>query len=284
LSTLDGVPDSCHRKRLIFPTLAILRLAATLVLPGLCLTACSPRPSRLTFEQRLSVYERANLQLTNAVLFKPAESGPTNTLAFKLAPLLLQEVADTNQVAVSPIVYFQEHKALLGDVVRDLVTFVWRVSDPISRGGDPPPLQGIRITLNASNAPVVWEVLRDDSGGELIFVAKSLETAALESFGQPLGGRRFAIEPSLEAAPNAIVARVIEDGPVPMGPIVHLNAGSENVSTLICRCMPTQSKNLLATQTYQLRPLAQSTLRPGFDRRGEDAGARIARSLRLPAF
>jgi hypothetical protein len=69
-----------------------------------------------------------------------------------------------------------------------------------------------------------------------------------------------------------------------MGPIVHLNAGSQNVSTLICRCMPTQAKNLLATETYQLRPLAESELRPRFDKADEDAAARLARSLRLPAF
>jgi hypothetical protein len=69
-----------------------------------------------------------------------------------------------------------------------------------------------------------------------------------------------------------------------MGPIVHLNAGSQNVSTLICRCMPTQTKNLLATENYELRPLAESKLRPVFGQPGEEAAERFANRMRLPAF
>jgi hypothetical protein len=145
-------------------------------------------------------------------------------------------------------------------------------------------VQGIRITLNASGSPVIWEVLADDSGANLIFVSKLLEAAAIETFGPPLPGRRFTIESSLETAANAIVARVIEDGPVPMGPIVHLNAGSADISTLICRCMPTQAKNLLMTETYRLRTLAESRLKPVFGEPGEDGATRLARVLRLPVF
>ena len=88
----------------------------------------------------------------------------------------------------------------------------------------------------------------------------------------------------MEAAPNAIVARVIDDGPVPMGPIVHLSAGSHNVSTLICRCMPTQAKSLLETKTYELRPLGDAKFRTAFEPSGEPAAARLARLLRLPSL
>ena len=63
----------------------------------------------------------------------------------------------------------------------------------------------------------------------------------------------------MEAAPDVIVARVIEDGPVPMGPIVYLSAGTRQVSTLICRCMPAQARKLLATRTYDLLPFQEAS-------------------------
>ncbi len=115
-------------------------------------------------------------------------------------------------------------------------------------------MQGIRITLNSAGQPALWEVLTDSSGAELIFVSHSLEAAALAEFGKPLPGRRYAIERSMEEAPNVIVARVIDDGPVAMGPMVYLSAGTRTVSTLICRCMPAQVRKLVATATYDLLP------------------------------
>jgi len=238
----------------------------------------------LTTAQRATIYERANVQFTNAVLFKPFEAGPTNVLGFKLAPLLLQEVTNTNSLIPPVVVFYEENKVLLNGTPHDQVIYVWRPLGPSDNTGDEYVTQGIRITLNTSGSPVIWEVLADNSSGELIFVSQSLEAAALKSFGAPLAGRRFAIESSLETASNAIVARVIEDGPLPMGPIVHLNAGSHNVSTLICRCMPTQTKNLLATETYELRPLRESKLNPAFAKTGEPSIARIKRVLRLPAL
>jgi hypothetical protein len=116
------------------------------------------------------------------------------------------------------------------------------------------PLQGIRITLSSSGQPVIWEVLADSSGAELTFVAQSLEAAASAEFGKPLPGRRYSVERGLDEAPETVVARVIDDGPVPMGPIVYLNAGTRAVSTLICRCMPAQSRKLSSTSTYRLLP------------------------------
>jgi len=48
---------------------------------------------------------------------------------------------------------------------------------------------------------------------------------------------------------------VIDDGPVAMGPIVYLIAGTHSVSTLICRCMPAQAGKILSTSSYELLPL-----------------------------
>jgi hypothetical protein len=156
--------------------------------------------------------------------------------------------------------------------------------------------QGIRITLDARGRPAIWEVLADTSGLRLIFVSQSLEAAAASQFGKPLPGRRYAIERSLSVAPSVIVPRVIDDGPMAMGPIVYLSGGTRDVSTLICRCMPAQVKRLVATQTFDLAALegaapaavlaarsSGSNAPPGLWPGNDHPQNRLERSLRLPA-
>ena len=119
------------------------------------------------------------------------------------------------------------------------------------------PRQGIRITLDARSQPAAWEVLTDTSGLRLIFVSQSLEAAAAAEFGKPLQGRRYAIERDLGQAPGVVVPRVVDDGPVAMGPIVYLCEGTRNVSTVICRCMPAQTGD--STQSPRSRDQRQRT-------------------------
>ena len=143
---------------------------------------------------------------------------------------------------------------------------------------------------------MIWEVLADSAGAELVFVSQSLEAAALAEFGRTLPGRRYAIERGVEEAPKVIIARVLDDGPVAMGPFVYLSAGTRAVSTLICRCMPAQTKKLLATSAYDLLPFQamaaqpylaqakalageQTAFWPG-DQRSDD---RLEHCLRLPS-
>jgi hypothetical protein len=121
------------------------------------------------------------------------------------------------------------------------------------------PLQGIRITLNSAGQPAIWEVLANSSKAKLFYVSQNLEAAARAEFGKPLPGRRYAAERSMEAAPDVVVARVIDDSPVASGPIVYLSAGTRAVSTLICRCMAAQAKKLLATSTYDLLPFSAAS-------------------------
>ena len=122
--------------------------------------------------------------------------------------------------------------------------------------------QGIRVTLNSAGQPVIWEVLAIAPGAEPIYVSRSLEAAAVAEFGQPLPGRHYAIERSLEEVPNVIVARIIDDGPVAMGPVVYLSAGTRAVATLICRCMTAQAKRLLGTSAYDLLPFPTTAAQP----------------------
>jgi hypothetical protein len=156
-----------------------------------------------------------------------------------------------------PAIYWQADSVQLKGKAHVRLSYLWCYAlAPAGQSSVPPglPWQGIRVTLNLAGQPVIWEVLADGSGAELIYISRNLEAAAVAEFGKPLPGRRYSIERSREEAPNAIVARIIDDGPVAMGPIVYVSAGTREVSTLICRCMPAQAKRLLETRVYDLLP------------------------------
>ena len=238
------------------------------------------------------IYQRATNEFAEADFFKPAEP-KTNDLTSSLTPLILQEVNGakepppqldwfgtlslSNGVLVldrsHPAIYWQADSIQLKGRAHTRFSYLWCYSTGASgskRGlGNEYPspgqaetslaLQGIRITLNSAGQPVIWEVLADSSGTQVIYVSQNLEAAAVAEFGQPLPGRRYAIERSPEDAPKVIVARIIDDGPVAMGPIVYLSVGARAVTTLICRCMPAQAKRLLVTSAYDLLPFQATT-------------------------
>jgi hypothetical protein len=272
-----------------------------------------------------SIYARGTNGFGSAVFFKPKETA-TEDLVFRLAPLMMfkarsakSEVRSpkstfpsTNQSVASefgaldwsngivqvdgarPAVYFDMDTVRINERAHARMTYLWCYA-PTPGGQGRFGIQGIRLMLDLDGQPAIWEVLADSSGAELIFVSQSLEAAAERAFGKPLPGRRYAIERGLSEAPDLVVARVIDEGPVPMGPIVYLDKKDGDVSTLICRCMPAQAKELVGTGTYELLPLQSGTsssllaqARAGTSQRvalwlGEKASDdRLEKCLRLP--
>jgi len=274
------------------------------------------------------VYQRMTNEFARAEYYKPAESR-TNEPSFTLAPLIMQQVRATGATSSMPdrfgavdvsngVVAFDPSRPAIYwacDTVQIKAntlarfSYVWcyppspevapagrRPGDGVpAEGGAALPLQGIRTTLNSAGQPLIWEVLAEGTGAKLFFVSQHLEAAAMAEFGKPLPGRRYSVERSLEAAPDVIVARVLDDSPVPAGPIVYLDAVTRSVGTLTCRCMPAQARKLVATTVYDLRPFdllpssliltnAGSALRevaaswPG----GAADGKRLEACLRLP--
>lgn len=255
---------------------------------GSCALSCAKldSPPAQAGAARVEIYQRASNQFAQADFYKPAES-KTHEAAFALAPLVLQEVTgvtDQPPLAASfgtlsrsnglwvldrswPAIYWRADTVTLNGKAHTRLAYWWFYPTGAARSESAPHLalldrgagslttQGVRVTLNSAGLPAIWEVLADSSGFRLVFVAQSLEAAAAARFGKPLPGRRYAVEQSLAQAPKVMVARVIDDGPVAMGPILYLNAASRTVSTLICRCMPAQAKVLRATIAYDLLPL-----------------------------
>ena len=238
------------------------------------------------------IYQRATNEFASAEYYKPAETR-TNEPSFTMAPLILLQVNGATEppswldrfgtLSVSngapildqsrPAIYWEADTVQLNGVAHARFSYVWcyspspLVSEPGQGTNNASPrrteaglpLQGIRITLSSAGQPVIWEVLADNSKAKLFFVSQNLEAAAVAEFGMPLPGRRYAIERSLEAAPDVIVVRVIDDSPVPLGPIIYLSAATRQVSTLVCRCMPAQARRLLTTRTYDLLPFQEAS-------------------------
>ena len=168
------------RRRLLAFALAVCALGLIEFHPD---SACAALPCA-------SIYLRATNVFAEADFFKPAEL-KTNELAFTLAPLILQEVSRGKEPTARPdsfgtlslsngvlvldrshhAVYWQAATFQLKGKAHARVSFVWCYLP--GQAGSGLALQGIRVTLNSADQPMIWEVLADNSGAELIFVSNS---------------------------------------------------------------------------------------------------------------
>ncbi len=181
-------------------------------------------------------------------------------LPSSLAPLMLVKdridgqwgaVGPTGVLEVSeqPVVYHHVDQALAAGRRCNQHDYHWW-----HRAGKGAPWlpQGVRITVDEDDFPMVWEVLADDTGLRVLYVSEKLERRARQRHGEPLAGRAYVVERSTDETPGVVVARALTDGPVPMGPWVYMESGSGEVTTLICRCMPSQSDGPLVRTDYRL--------------------------------
>ncbi len=288
-------------------------VGAILASAALCWTGCShcgPRVGPLiSMPSQDKLYRRASAEFQEAIFYKPME-GSWVGLESELAPLIVQEVThpdaencpgkrigtvlinssaiielDTSQ----PALYAATSTVELQGTAYQQVTYVWFLGSASAERNPGNPArhragglkmspaiqaQGIRVTLASDGFPMMWEVLDSENATTLLFVSDSLERAAVLAFGPPLPSRRFAVERSLDEAPDTVVVRVIEDGPMPMGPFVYLATRGQNpkggtgqlpgpvgplrydISTLLCRCSPSQVYRFVDSVYYDLLPLA----------------------------
>ena len=260
------------------------RYFAGLLLVALGLSACGRPEPATPAATRAELQSRVKNSFSHVVLMKPAESGADQPLEVQLAPLIIQEVASTNGSQLwrdqpstalgMPAVAVWTESTIIGGKTVPQFCYTWNY--PAAPDSASLSRQGIRITLNSAGAPVIWEVLGDASGADIIYVARSVEVLAQAEFGSPLPDRKFSVEQSLAAAPRTVVANVIDDGPVVMGPIVYLDAAARDVTTLICRCMPAQFQQLQGQRDYLLQLKAAPAAATNFP------AAALESRLRLP--
>ncbi len=219
----------------------------------------SPAPA-VTTDPSVRIRERTAATFGRCAQLMPSLVSEGH-LPSALAPLILVEgeetgqwgaVTDEGDVAPSaaPVVYYGEGQALAGGQPRRQFDYHWwhRAS-----ADAPWAAQGVRITVDDDGLPLTWEVLRDDSGLRVLYVSEKLERRARRHHGEPLDGRAFTLERSTGDTPRVVVARALADGPVPMGPWAYLRSGAGEVTSLICRCMPSQTTGPLERTDYQLR-------------------------------
>src|SRR5690606_16023905 len=199
--------------------------------------------------------------------FKPAaDSAPDAVIT--MAPLIVREAegrfADVPfGIRVGPVedttdaervIYYFEDDVTVSGRRHGRYTFLWQFGRPDGAGSGAPAAQGFRMTLDDAGYALVWEAI-DASSPRVMYVARSLEVAAAAEFGAPAAQRRYAIEQPIERAPETVVARILSDGPQPMGPFVYIDGDAHEFTTLLCRCMASQVDAFRETATYTLRPL-----------------------------
>jgi hypothetical protein len=210
------------------------------------------------------------IEFTNAVLFTPARTNMQDRL-FAFAPLMVIETAATDlaglpasdqfgalektggRVAVNPkrpTVYGRREVVALRGRPYERYSYVWW--HPTLELATPIASQGLRITVTPAGQSIAFEILGDATNAGAVVVSQAMEAAAMLEFRGPLPGRRFAIERAVGTPFAATVDRVIEDGPLELGPAVYLRANGRGVSTVICRCMPAQTRVIAATGYFDL--------------------------------
>jgi len=220
------------------------------------------QPSPTVRQRKDELLARTLIEFDQARLYKPNEAGITGA-AFNLAPLIMQENAPVSEGAagslfegIPPTVYTTTSSSVLGGVPHEQVTYRWSCPHlaPIE-GKEGLTVRWIRMTLGQDGFPLVWEVGDDTASANMLFLSEPLETAGREVFGGPLPGRRFSVERSIDETPETVVMGMVKDGPIPMGPYIYLASDGCAVTTVLCRCSPSQVNDIIESLYYDLEPM-----------------------------
>jgi hypothetical protein len=254
-------------------------------------------------QDRESVYARTARRFERATFFSPDPESAPGELRW-MSPLIVEELdplrsedsplAEFGRLSVQPpgvatvhsdepTVYHTEETVAIGETNHAQSTYLWFY--PPTEPGGKAGWRGFRMILDHRGFAIVWEVLSSEAGLRVLYVSKPIEDAARRQYGAPLPDRRFVVEPHVAEHPDVVVARIVGDGPQPMGPFLYLDYSARHVSTLICRCEPSQVDLFPQSRMYRLVALEQvdSAVRQVIDRAlAHDRGGSL-RQLRLPS-
>lgn len=226
-----------------------------------------------------TIYQRTERNFANAAFFKPSATSIADG-AGELAPLIVIEAtvdglgyatfpqfgaiepSDNGQLTIDttrPTIYAGTGQIELRGVKFQTVTFVWFHEDRTNLKACM-AAGAIRAVVGDDGFPLLWEIGRctgeptSRANPRMLYVSSSLELEAEDRYGPPLTGRRHAIESDTA---ESVVPRIIEDGPIPMGPYVYIDRTARHITTLLCRCSPSQMDAIVTTATYSLQSLVQ---------------------------
>jgi hypothetical protein len=287
-------------QRVLETSLLILVLLAgcgpTVEAPG----ESHPPDFALLREARELAYQRTQREFERAEFFSPDPESSPGELRW-MSPLIVEELdplqaedsplggfgrisTDPSGRAVvhpeEPAVYYWAERVEISAASFEQSTFVWFYC-PFDSGGEI-SWRGFRMVLDDRGFAMVWEILSSEAELRVLYVSEPLEAAARRQHGATLPGRRYAVEPSVEQHPDLVVARVVGDGPQPMGPFLYLDYPARRVSTLICRCEPSQVGWFPASHLYRLidRQQVDPAVRAILDRVEHDGSGSYVEALR----
>jgi hypothetical protein len=254
-------------------------------------------------EARQVVYDQTVRRFERAEFFSPDPESVPGELRW-MSPLIVEELDPlqeedsptgrfgrletdaAGQVTVhsdQPAVYHGAQRVEVGEASFEQSTFLWFYPSAESHGE--PGWRGFRMVLDQRGFAIVWELLSSEAELRVLYVSKPIEDAARRQYGSPLPERRYVVEPSVETHADLVVARIVGDGPQPMGPFLYLDYPARRVSTLICRCEPSQVALFPASHLYRLVDVQQAdpSIRRVVDQAGNhDSGGSLG-ALRLPS-
>lgn len=250
--------------------------ATSLLIGAVAAVGCSVAPHRDQSAQPWLLHDLTRARTTrvfkNSLFYKPREQSASGS-ALELAPIIVQELqagaiepdppqrigtwnsdqsGNRRVDASNASVYYDFSSALLNGRERRQITYAWWHTESVNSAVG--AWQAVRMTLDDDGFPQIWEVLSHPRLA-VIYVSASLERSAVRAFGSALPNRRSSIESSIDDHPTVFVARVISDGPVPMGPFVYRSRRSRGITTVLCRCMPSQIAEAVDGLWYDLVPL-----------------------------
>lgn len=221
-------------------------------------------------EMRDLIHDQTERHFEQAEFFSP-DPETTPDAARWMAPLIVEEL-DPLQVEPSrlgrfgrldiepdgrlildedqPTVYHWQQEVEIGGTTRQQSTFLWFYA--ASDASEFPNWRGFRTISDHRGFAIVWEILSSEAPLRVLYVSEPTEQAASREHGPPLAERRFAVEPCAIKHGDLVVARALRDGPQPLGPFVYLDYPDRHISTLICRCEPSQVGTFPASHLYQL--------------------------------
>jgi hypothetical protein len=138
-------------------------------------------------------------------------------------------------VAGQPKVYAVFEKRKLGDNEHVQITYTaWYPAHPRMKTIDLEEADidscVLRVTLDAENAPVLFETIAACGCFHKVFVERWVEDAAGRAFGTPESGKKYVVERSVKSSIDWEVAGVVEEPrDQPRRPVVFLKAGEHKV-------------------------------------------------------
>ncbi|MGB0716188.1 MAG: hypothetical protein ACPGXK_09935, partial [Phycisphaerae bacterium] len=280
------------------PIAVIMSITLCLSLAG-CSINTTPRHPMHFHARQLELQRDAHAEFARADYFKPKPDQLGGRLD-QWAPLIVQQNDATppeNPIDRFGIVYEDDDE--LG--VDSSAATVYAMEQTLQFAGGPAHAsaywwryenarnwQGFAVITIDKEKPITWFPLycgarqcpygqQTDVAERPVFVASNCEQAMREAGEETAEGRLFAVDVPLEISRETYVARLVESGPLPMGPIVYLqhqNGAAESatqttngngsastalpnlrVSSILCRCMPSQAYEYVSENWYTMRPL-----------------------------